>query len=98
MVHRNNTNQNIIQHLIHVLTARFGYARTAKLPSGQKDEVIATQQSRHEVMSLVSSELFIRNLVYFFYLPGTHYCDELLCKVVYIVQIAGASGFFFIFQ
>lgn len=98
MVHRNNTNQNIIQHLIHVLTARFGYARTAKLPSGQKDEVIATQQSRHEVMSLVSSELLIRNLVYFFYLPGTHYCDELLCKVVYIVQIAGASGFFFIFQ
>ncbi len=68
------------------------------LQNVRNDEVIATQQSRHEVMSLVSSELFIRNMVYFFYLPGTHYCDELLCKVVYIVQIAGASGLFFIFQ
>ena len=45
-----------IQRLAHVYRVRFGYIRAAKLPNEQNDKVIATQRSRHEVMSLVSGE------------------------------------------
>ena len=74
MAHRNNVYPYVIQWLVHVLSARFGYIRAAKLPNEQNDEVIATQRSRHEVMSLVSGEFYAAPDIFF--LPGTLYYDE----------------------